>query len=65
MAPTIIIHMHVKSIFYKLQLKYYLTYCLSDSFTTTSAPWNVTQWVDPYDPYPKIVTMPIILVIRK
>ncbi|CAF1668661.1 unnamed protein product [Adineta ricciae] len=35
------------------------------SFTTTDAPWNVTQWIDPLDPHPKLNTMPILIVIRK
>ena len=35
------------------------------SFTTTDAPWNVTQWIDPLDPHPKLTTMPILIVIRK
>lgn len=34
-------------------------------FVTADAPWNITQWVDPFDPHPKTPTMPVILVVRK
>ncbi|CAF0881510.1 unnamed protein product [Adineta steineri] len=37
----------------------------SQPFTTTDAPWNVTQWIDPLDPHPKITTMPILVIVRK
>ncbi|CAF2483782.1 unnamed protein product [Rotaria sp. Silwood2] len=37
----------------------------SRSLTMTQAPWHVTQWIDPFDPYPKGATVPVLLVIPK
>ena len=36
-----------------------------DALITSNAPWNITQWIDPFDPHPKVTTMPLVLVVRK
>ncbi len=58
-------HIHVRYALYEFNLKYQLIHCLLDSFTTTDAPWNVTQWIDPLDPHPKITSVPVLVIIRK
>ncbi|CAF3380285.1 unnamed protein product [Rotaria socialis] len=37
----------------------------SHHFATHEAPWNVTQWIDPIEPHPKLASIPALLVVRK
>ncbi|CAF0736452.1 unnamed protein product [Rotaria sordida] len=37
----------------------------SHSYIMTEAPWDVTQWIDPFEPQTKMTTMPVLLIIRK
>lgn len=50
---------------FQFSINYELIQSYLDSFTTTTAPWNVTQWVDPFDPHPKVASIPIIIVVRR
>ncbi|CAF4874512.1 unnamed protein product, partial [Rotaria sp. Silwood1] len=33
----------------------------SRAVTMNPAPWDVTQWIDPFEPYPKINSLPVLL----
>ncbi|CAM4747948.1 unnamed protein product [Rotaria magnacalcarata] len=37
----------------------------SRNFVTSEAPWNVTEWIDPIEPHPRLTSVPVLLVVRK
>ena len=65
MDSPIIVHTHVKILFGHWTINYQFIDEFLGRFVTADAPWNITQWVDPFDPHPKMPTMPVILVVRK